>query len=121
LSDLAQCRNDSGLTTAVKCYSLPFGALGFISHILTYYTIWCITFKRRPLLPFSRISHKHNLFDFTLGVAKSSAGSAIALQSMIGCRGSWQLAAIATWKLNMSVWNGSAGTLAALAYIKGGL
>lgn len=32
-----------------QCYSLPYGALGFISHILTYYSVICYVRGIQPL------------------------------------------------------------------------
>jgi hypothetical protein len=35
----------------MQCYSLPYGGLGFASHILTYYTVGLIWAGKRPLKP----------------------------------------------------------------------
>ncbi|TEB25446.1 hypothetical protein FA13DRAFT_1765771 [Coprinellus micaceus] len=52
------------LSEEIKCYNLPYGALGFASHVLTYYTILCLWFGRKPLWPFSRVSY--SWFDLAL-------------------------------------------------------
>jgi hypothetical protein len=36
------------LPEELRCYSLPYGSLGFVSHALTYYTMICFHFGRRP-------------------------------------------------------------------------
>jgi len=88
----------------LQCYNLPFGALGFTSHVLTYYTIVCLWFGRKPLWPFSNICYtKFDVLLGSLGIVICVAMSAI---TMVRCRNTWQLLVIAVWKLSMSLLNG---------------
>lgn len=40
----------------IKCYSLPYGAIGFISHVLTYWAVLWLSFGRKPYWPPGRLS-----------------------------------------------------------------
>lgn len=52
---------DTPASTAAKCYSLPYGALGFISHLLTFYSVAMIyIFRRQPLLFWKRIKDQNS-------------------------------------------------------------
>ena len=35
----------------IGCYALPYGGLGFTSHVLTYLTVFCLSHGRTPLMP----------------------------------------------------------------------
>ncbi|KIJ99261.1 hypothetical protein K443DRAFT_102558, partial [Laccaria amethystina LaAM-08-1] len=100
LTSLAQ----SSLNNEIHCYSLPYGALGFTSHILTYYTILCFWFGRKPLWPFSRI--RYSQFDLVLGIVGLGVTTAVSIVTILRCRNTWQLLVIAVWKLDMSLLNG---------------
>ena len=43
----------------ITCYALPYGGIGFLSHVLTYYSIVCIGIGVRPIMPGRPIKHKH--------------------------------------------------------------
>jgi hypothetical protein len=88
----------------LQCYSLPFGGLGFTSHILTYYTIICLWFSRRPLWPFKKIHHSK--LDVILGSLGLVLCIVMSIITMVHCRHTWQLLAIAVWKMSMSLLNG---------------
>lgn len=36
---------------SLQCYSMPYGALGFVSHVITLYTLICLWRRRRPSYP----------------------------------------------------------------------
>jgi len=99
----------------LHCYSLPFGALGFISHVLTYYTIACLWFGRKPLWPFKRISNSK--FDLVLGFVGISLCIIMSIVTMIRCKNTWQLLVIAVWKLSMSLLNGLTALHVAILYL----
>jgi len=91
----------------LHCYNLPFGALGFISHILTYYTIVCLWYNRSPLWPFHKIAW--SMLDFVLSFAGLIACIVTSAITIRNCKGTWQLLLIAVWKLSMSLLNGLTG------------
>jgi len=103
----------SDFAEEIKCYGLPYGAMGFISHLLTYYVIFCLWAERRPLWPFKRLGS--GLSNIILPVLGLLFGVPLAIFTMVRCRGVWQLELIAIWKLTMSVTNGCVGITAALA------
>jgi hypothetical protein len=95
------------LAQEMECYSLPFGALGFASHIFTYYTIIVLAMGRCPLRPWKLLAC--SWFDMCLSFIGLVGGSAIAVFTLVRCRDHWQLFVIAIWKLSMSVFNGVVG------------
>lgn len=89
----------------LHCYNLPYGALGFISHVLTYYTIVCICYGRKPLWPFKKL---HNTkFDLVLGAVGIALCIIMSIFTIVNCKTTWQLLVIAIWKMSMSLLNGA--------------
>ncbi|KAF8892900.1 hypothetical protein BD779DRAFT_1669928 [Infundibulicybe gibba] len=89
------------LNEEIACYSLPYGALGFVSHFLTYYTLACLYAGRSPSGP----SGKSNIASLTFASVSNT----------------WQLLVIAVWKLSMSLLNGiTAVQVAALVILNDG-
>ena len=64
------------LADEIKCYSLPYGGIGFASHVLTYWTILVLGFGRKPYWPWSRLSA--GKFDLFLSVTQLIITVAIA-------------------------------------------
>ncbi|TFK72842.1 hypothetical protein BDN72DRAFT_815575 [Pluteus cervinus] len=87
----------------IACYSLPYGALGFVSHVLTYYTMFCLWFGRKPLWPFRPVSYTR--IDIVLGVVSLIVSTTMAIITLVRCRRSWQLLTIGVWKLTISLVN----------------
>jgi len=88
----------------IACYSLPYGALGFASHFLTYYTLACLWRGRSPLFPWRRL--ECGRFSLALGATALTFSTGVAVFTMIKCKNTWQLLVIAVWKLSMSLLNG---------------
>jgi hypothetical protein len=53
----------SSLKDELKCYTLPFGVIGFISHLLTYYTVVMLALG---FSPWRWRQNTHWKFDFVL-------------------------------------------------------
>lgn len=87
------------LQDGIKCYGLPYGGIGFLSHALTYWTILCLSNSRSPWL----LSKLHEYkFDFVLGVASVISSILLSVLAIVRCRNSWSLVLIATWKMLLS-------------------
>lgn len=97
----------TNLPTEIACYSLPYGGVGFASHILTYYTIICLGFGRTPFLPCKPV--RNGKWGLVLAVAGLLAGFILSTLTMVRCRNHWQLLAMAVWKFSMSLFNGIVG------------
>jgi hypothetical protein len=100
----------------IKCYSLPYGAIGFISHILTYWTILWLSFGRKPYWPSSRLSA--GKFDLCLSLIQITITVGLASFTIVRCRSRWQFILLAVWKLTMSATVGFWGIWASLRAIK---
>ena len=100
------------LRDEIRCYSLPYGGIGFLSHILTYWVILILGFGRRPYWPWSKLSA--GKFDLCLALAQLIISVLIAAFTISRCRSRWQFVLIAVWKLVLSVEVGIWGVSAAM-------
>lgn len=89
------------LIEEIQCYSLPYGGIGFASHIITYYTIAMLAMQRHPYAPWKR--NTHSGFDLFLAAVGLVGTITISALTMVRCRSRWQFIAIAAWKLDLSV------------------
>jgi hypothetical protein len=85
----------------IQCYALPYGAIGIISHLLTYWTIAWIGYGRVPLWPKHHIDHSK--FDLFLAAITLIVCIPLATISIHRCRLSWHFILIGVWKLVTSV------------------
>jgi len=100
------------LTEEMQCYSLPYGALGFVSHLLTYYTVSVLSAGRSPIRPWRKLYNSRlNLWLSAFGLI---GGFSLAVFTLVRCRNHWQLLVIGIWKLSMSFFNGVVGVHVAL-------
>jgi hypothetical protein len=95
------------LTGEIECYSLPYGGLGFASHIMTYWAITCLSLGRRPLWPASRL--KYDRWDNWLAILGLVGGTALASFTAIRCRNTWELLVIGIWAMSTTITNGLVG------------
>ncbi|TFK65008.1 hypothetical protein BDN72DRAFT_220200, partial [Pluteus cervinus] len=92
------------LHTEMACYSLPYGGLGFASHVLTYYTLFCLWNGVSPFWPVREV--RYSKFDLILSSIGLTTSSGMAIYTLVKCRNSWQLLTIGVWKLSVSLMNG---------------
>ena len=43
----------------VQCYAIPYGAVGFVSHIVLYFSIVALALGRSPVMFWRQLAHKH--------------------------------------------------------------
>ncbi|KAE8447825.1 hypothetical protein EG329_010054 [Mollisiaceae sp. DMI_Dod_QoI] len=89
------------LAEELQCYGLPYGGIGFASHVLTYYTIIMLSYQRSPWMPWKR--NRHKWIDITLAIFGLIASIILTVLTILRCRNRWQFVAMATWKLMLSV------------------
>ncbi|KAF8533000.1 hypothetical protein BDD12DRAFT_785072 [Trichophaea hybrida] len=93
-------KTGNDLNSEIQCYALPYGAIGSVSHILTYYTIVLLSMGLSPLtwrnLNFPKIVQ-------FLGVTGLIVGTASASFTIVRCRHRWQFLLIAIWKIMLSI------------------
>ncbi|KDR68517.1 hypothetical protein GALMADRAFT_256737 [Galerina marginata CBS 339.88] len=116
------------LVEEIRCYGLPYGGLGFASHILTYYTLACLWHYRKPLWPLRRLIYiihralagylcnrcpeipakelEYTGFNYATGAISLIFTVALSIFTMVKCANSWQLVAIASSKLLLSFVSG---------------
>ncbi|KAH3914070.1 hypothetical protein HBI56_053750 [Parastagonospora nodorum] len=91
----------SGAVGEITCYALPYGAVGIISHLLTYWTIAWMAVGQIPLWPWHRMTTWR--FDMFLAALALCTCVPIASITMHRCRLSWHFLLICIWKLVTSV------------------
>jgi hypothetical protein len=91
----------SGPAGEIQCYALPYGAVGIISHLLTYWTIAWVSVGRIPVWPGQQM--RTYKFDLFLAIVALSTCIPIASITMHRCRLSWHFLLICIWKLITSV------------------
>lgn len=85
----------------VHCYSLPYGGIGFVSHILTYWTVVWLGLGSRPLWPSKKLNQKK--WDIFLGLLSLIPSVFFAILTVVRCRDRWQFMLIAVWKTTLSL------------------
>jgi hypothetical protein len=85
----------------IACYSLPYGGVGFASHMLTYYTILMLFLGRRPLNPLRMLKHpERGLILSVLQLIITTVLSSIAIHR---CQNEWPYAILGVWMLLISI------------------
>ena len=94
-------KKDMTIADEIKCYALPYGLIGSISHILTYWTVFWLGLARKPYLPWAKLSFGR--FDMGLSVIQMLITVTISSFTIVRCQNRWQLLLLAVWKLTMSI------------------
>lgn len=97
----------------MQCYGLPYGGLGFASHLITYYTLVCMWCRVKPYAPWKKLESPW--LDFALGAFSMIISVSLATFTIIRCRNRWQFMVIAIWKIFMSATLGFSTISAALS------
>jgi hypothetical protein len=97
----------------IQCYGLPYGGLGFASHIITYFTVVCLWLRRDPLLPWKKICHPWR--SFYMGLVSLILSVGFAVFTIVRCASTWQFVTIAVWKVALSTFLGCSTMSTALS------
>lgn len=85
----------------IQCYALPYGSIGIVSHLLTYWTVAWMGVGRSPIWPFHHMDS--GKFDMALSTVSLLTCIPLASISIHRCRLSWHFVLIGVWKLITSV------------------
>jgi len=85
----------------ITCYALPYGGIGFLSHILTYYSIICVGLGVRPLLPGLPIEHR--FITLIMAIISLIICCVLSIVTMARCHKEWQFLLLAMWKFLLSI------------------
>jgi hypothetical protein len=83
------------------CYSLPYGAMGFGSHIITYYTLIVYILGRRPLSPWKRLQYP--FFSAISGCISFLGTTILTIISISRCNAELPFRLMGAWMLMTSV------------------
>jgi hypothetical protein len=100
LHDVLPNKGYGTIQDELQCYSLPYGGIGFASHVLTYWTVTCLAIGVKPLKPWSRL--KYDRWDFFLAIISLIICVPLAAFTIVRCLGRWQFVLLAVWKTTMS-------------------
>ncbi|KAM7190203.1 hypothetical protein V8F20_009825 [Naviculisporaceae sp. PSN 640] len=92
--------NNGTVHDEIQCYALPYGAIGFASHILTYMTVICLSLGRNPLIPCLRLQNRK--FNLAVAILGFFISFPLTVVTMVKCRNTWSFILIAVWKLTLS-------------------
>jgi len=95
----------------LACYGIPYGGLGFLSHVLTYYTMICLACGKKPLMPWKPIKES-GPFSFITCMIGTLVGVILAIYTTAKCHAYWQLTFMGIWKIGFSTFNGLVGLVA---------
>lgn len=85
----------------IKCYALPYGAVGFASHVLTYFTAFMLSRGRNPILFWKRLHHRR--YNLAVAIVGFLITFPLTVVTMVRCRSTWGFILVAVWKLVLSV------------------
>ena len=91
----------TSIQTDIQCYSLPYGGIGFISHMLTYETLLCLTFSHSPWRPYKRL--KKWELDAVFGCISLLSAGVVSVVAVLRCRFAWPFILLIAWKMSLSV------------------
>lgn len=103
IGDWLHDHNGNGTLTIeeeIQCYSLPYGGIGFTSHILTYYAVAMLANGRSP---WTFQKNRHKRLDLGLSLIGLLLTFVVSVLTIIRCRSRWQFITMAVWKLVLSV------------------
>lgn len=84
----------------IQCYNLPYGGIGFLSHVLTYYAIACVGLGLRPLTPWLLTTRW--TFDIVISLISLTTSNTMAIITMYNCRHEWQFLLLGVWNAIVS-------------------
>ncbi|KAF2671237.1 hypothetical protein BT63DRAFT_210961 [Microthyrium microscopicum] len=108
----------ANINSELQCYSLPYGGYGFLSHVLTYYTVICTMFGRRPFAPWSEL--QKGRFDIFLTIFSTLGTIIPASFTISSCRNRWQFILLGVWKLMLALCSNFSVLHQAIAVRNGG-
>lgn len=96
-----QTQNLVEIRESVHCYALPYGGLGFASHILTYYCIVVNAYGRCPYWPWKR--QEYQGLDIMIGLLQLIGTTISGTLTIARCREDTQLEMLGIWMVLTSV------------------
>jgi hypothetical protein len=84
-----------------SCYSLPYGAVGFASHLITYYTMIALILGRTPLYPWRRLEYP--ISSAISGIIQFIGTTVLTCISISRCNAEEPFRLMGAWMLMTSV------------------
>lgn len=91
----------AALRLEISCYALPYGGLGFTSHMLTYYTIGALAYGCQPLRPWKPLEGKW--WDRPLAIVQVVGTVTFSAITMARCHQRWEFVLVALWMMTTAI------------------
>jgi len=89
------------LVDEISCYTLPYGYIGVLGHILTYWTVASLIVGRKPWL--FCLELRCHVLNLILEAITFLPTVPIAVYTIYRCRGRWQYILLAVWKTTLTL------------------
>jgi len=87
-----------------KCYALPYGALGFVSHIIMLYNVVCLLNLRKTCFPCSKTTpSKHSCWNMAVACAVLGGTTTLTIITIVRCKNHWRYILLAVEQLSLSI------------------
>jgi hypothetical protein len=98
------------LRHSAECFALPYGGLGFASHVLTYYCLIINILGRRPLMPWKMQKNSH--INLALGLAQLISTTITSVLATTRCaQHASEFIMLSIWLIMTSIASSLAGLL----------
>ena len=94
-SDAIAANPLDGLNTHMQCFALPYGAIGFVAHLLVNWAVFYLISEESPWKNKELQHFGTNFYFASLGMF---GGFAVSLYNAYRCRHYWPLVLISIWK-----------------------
>ena len=89
--------NTQETISQITCYILPYGGIGILSHVPTYYCIICVGIGVRPTMPWRPTSFK--FLNVITAIISPITSFMPAITALARRHKEWQHLLLATWRL----------------------
>ena len=94
-------KGNGTIVDELSCYSLPYGGIGFVGHVLTYWTVLLLICGNRPFMPWKSLEYKK--FDLLCDTISLLLAVPLASLTIFRCSGRWQYVLLAVWKTTLAI------------------
>ncbi|OCL14266.1 hypothetical protein AOQ84DRAFT_371440 [Glonium stellatum] len=88
------------LVEEMQCYTLPYGGIGFVFHLLVYWMLYRLSIGK---CPWRLTGLKLSDLDSWLAFAGLIGGVTLAIYSAVRCRHHWPLVLLAVWRIIFTI------------------
>jgi len=84
----------------IKCYNLPYGGIGFLTHLIAFWMVIWLGLGMTPIWPVKELTNRWAIT--VIGLLSFFGAVPIVLLNILQCRARWQFVCLGVWKLTTS-------------------